>query len=67
MPNKRMQTGRSTRHASETAADAGRYAASPLVTCNGMGYTLTHDSELQTQRIGEVFYQGNRLRYSISP
>ena len=26
-----------------------------LVTCNGMGYTLAHDSELQTQGIGEVF------------
>jgi hypothetical protein len=27
-----------------------------LVTCNGMGYTANHDSELQAQRIGEVFH-----------
>jgi len=49
-----MQTDRSTRYASERAADARRYAACPLVTCNGMGYTLPYDSELQTQGIGEV-------------
>ncbi len=36
------------------AADAGRYAALLIVTCNVMGYNLSHDSELQTQGIGEV-------------
>ena len=49
-----MQTDLSTRYAGETAADARRYAAYHLVTCNGMGYNLLHDSELQTQGIGEV-------------
>ncbi len=44
--NKRMQTDLTKRYALAPAADARRYAACRLVTCNGMGYNLLHDSEL---------------------
>jgi small ligand-binding sensory domain FIST len=50
-----------------SAADLSVMQHAKLVTCNGMGYTLYHDSEFQAQRIGEVFHQGNCLRHLISP
>ena len=53
-PNKRMQSDRFKHYALSAAADARRYAAFHVVTRNGMGYNLVHDSELQTQGIGEV-------------
>ena len=55
-PNKHMQTDLAKRYAFDSAADARRYAACHLVTCNGMGYTQRHDSEIQAQRIGKVFF-----------
>jgi len=55
-PNRRMQSDQNAHYARTLAADLSVRRQIYLVTCNVMRYNIRHDSELQAQGIGEVFF-----------